>query len=185
MKTNGGYNSSTRTINWTVNINPHKAYLKSGTFTDDLNIGEKCTVEGHSSGLELVGGVDGIAVLIDSKEPTEDQVTLAYENQMITIEVGEIGTKTITLNYITKVCDPCIFANNTGKTPFTNVISTEDMVIGSTTNKVDAESTAEVNATVLSKKPQNWVRLPEKRVYFLKQRLTQKLWASAAATRKL
>lgn len=153
VKTNGGYNSSTRTINWTVNINPHKAYLKSGTFTDDLNIGEKCTVEGHSSGLELVGGVDGIAVLIDGKEPTEDQVTLAYENQMITIEVGEIGTKTITLNYITKVCDPCIFANNTGKTPFTNVISTEDMVIGSTTNKVDAESTAEVNATVLSKKP--------------------------------
>lgn len=159
VKTNNGYNPANRTIEWTVNINPHKAYLKSGTFIDDLSaVGGVCTVSGHKSGLELADGIDGVSVLIDGGQLTEDEkkMLVAYDNQKITIQAGEIGAKTITLNYTTKVCDPCIFANNTAKTPFKNIISTENMVIGRNSNtesSVSADSTADVSAAVLSKKP--------------------------------
>lgn len=160
VKTNNGYNPANRTIEWSVDINPHKAYLKSGTFTDDLSaVGGACTVSGHKSGLELADGIDGISVLIDGRQLTEDEkkmLGLAYDNQKITIQAGEIGAKTITLNYTTKVCDPCVFANNTAKTPFKNIISTENMVIGRNSNtgsSVSADSTADVSAAVLSKKP--------------------------------
>lgn len=160
VKTNNGYNPANRTIEWTVNINPHKAYLRSGTFIDDLSaVGGVCTVSGHKSGLELADGIDGVSVLIDGRQLTEDEkkmLDLTYDNQKITIQAGQIGAKTITLNYTTKVCDPCIFANNTAKTPFKNIISTENMVIGRNSNtesSVSADSTADVSAAVLSKKP--------------------------------
>ena len=156
VKANSGYNAATRTIDWTVKINPHQAYLKSGTFTDNLKIGSPCGVTGHTSGLELVNGKDGITVLVDGSTSTDPSlITLEYENQQITIKVGEVGTKTITLTYTTQVCDPCIFANNTAKTLFKNTISTTDMIIGrqSTTGRsASADSTANVSATVLTKK---------------------------------
>ncbi len=160
VKTNNGYNPANRTIKWKVDINPHKAYLKSGTFTDDLStVGGVCTVSGHSSGLDLLDGISGISVLIDGRQPTDDErnmIDLKYDCQKIIIQAGKIGAKTITLQYTTKVCDPCIFANNTQKIPFKNVISTENMVIGRNSNvgnSVSADSTADVNAAVLSKKP--------------------------------
>lgn len=154
-KTASGYDACTRTIDWTVTINPHKANLKGGTFTDDLKVGPACLLQGsgHTSGLELVDDiqvqVDGAALL----EADKDKVTLKYDNRTITVQVGEIGAKTITLQYKTRVCDPCIFANNTQKTPFQNMISTKDMKIGSNAPcSADASATADVSATVLTKK---------------------------------
>ena len=156
VKANSGYNAATHTIDWTVKINPHQAYLKSGTFIDDLKIGSPCGVTGHTSGLELVNGKDGITVLVDGSTSTNPSlITLEYDNQQITIKVGEVGTKTITLTYTTQVCDPCIFSNNTAKTLFKNTISTTDVIIGrqSTTGRsASADSTANVSATVLTKK---------------------------------
>jgi hypothetical protein len=140
-----------------VTINPHKANLKSGTFTDDLGtVGPRCTA-GHTSGLELMDGTDDIAIKIDGNDPTDDEkalIDLQYSQQVLTIKVREIGPKTITLTYTTKVCDPCVFANNTAKTAFKNTISTSDMVIGSQTagRSASADSTANVSATVLTKK---------------------------------
>ena len=155
VKTNKGYNAATRTIEWTVTINPHKANLKSGTFTDDLGaVGPRCAA-GHTSGLELVGGTSDITVLLDGAAPDPNLVQLEYDNQQITVKVGNVGAKTITLTYTTKVCDPCIFANNTARTAFKNTISTSDMLIGSqatTGRTASANSTANVSATVLTKK---------------------------------
>lgn len=158
VKANRGYNAQDRTIEWKVTINPHKANLRSGTFTDDLsNIGPACTA-GHTRGLELVNGIGGIAVKINGNDPTPDEkalINLAYNQQVLTINVGKIGAKTITLTYTTKVCDPCIFANNTAITAFKNTISTTDMMIGSqptTGRSASADSTADVSATVLTKK---------------------------------
>ncbi len=156
VKTNSGYHAATRTIAWTVTINPHRAYLKSGTFTDDLKIGSACGISGHTGGLELVGGEQGITISIDgavSEDP--DLVQAEYHDQQIMITAGNIGAKTITLTYTTKVCDPCIFANNTSKATFTNTISTKNMVIGKDTaieRSASAESTAKVSAAVLTKK---------------------------------
>lgn len=158
-KSNSGYNSSDRTITWTVTINPHKAYLKEGTFTDDLRAAfESCNKAGHNAGLELKGAVSDITVLIDGKEPEESEkklVKLGYSNQTLTVTVGEVGAKTITLIYTTRVCDPCIFANNTVKKLFVNTISTENMIIGKQSTeerKASASSTSVVDAAVLHKK---------------------------------
>lgn len=154
-KTALGYDAKTRTIGWKVTINPHKANLKGGTFTDDLKVGPACLLQGsgHTSGLELVDDiqvqVDGAALL----EADKDKVTLKYDNRTITVQVDEIGAKTITLKYKTRVCDPCIFANNTQKKSFKNTISTENMVIGSNDQcSASASATADVSATVLTKK---------------------------------
>lgn len=159
VKSNRGYNASLRTIDWTVTINPHKAYLKSGTFTDDFReIGGVCSEKGHSSGLELAGDPDGISVLINNQEPAEDEKDLVkadYKDQVLTITAGEVGAKTITIAYKTKVCDPCIFANNTSRKQLKNIVSTEDMLIGKNTTaarSAKAESAVSVNAVVLTKK---------------------------------
>lgn len=185
VKENGGYHANTRSIDWTVKINPHKAYLKSGTFVDDLgNIGGTCGVSGHVGGLMLPNGIsDVVKVSVESIPPTDtnpngnDQVELVYNEQdqkltvkvnsndlaellydkqdrKLTVTVGEIGTRTITLQYTTKVCDPCIFANNTDK-KFVNEISTKNMVIGKNSSEprsASAQSTVEVSANVLTKK---------------------------------
>lgn len=160
IKTNEGYDAAFRTIRWTVTINPHKAALHGGTFIDDLrSVGGSCTVDGHRSGLELPRGTGDIDVWIDGQPPApgeEDLVRTTYDQQVLTINVGDIGAKTITLSYATKVCDPCIFANNTTGKKLKNTIVTEDMVLGSQSSagrRVQADSTADVNATVLKKNP--------------------------------
>lgn len=159
VKTNTGYHAASRTIDWTVKINPHQAYLKGGTFTDDLKLGTSCGKDGHTRGLELVGGTDRITVTIDGSAPTDaekNRIYFTYDQQLLTVKVGEIGAKAITLTYTTKVCDPCIFANNTSNTAFKNVISTKDMMIGRNTTEArsaSADSTVKVGAAVLSKKP--------------------------------
>ena len=135
VKENGGYHAKTRSIDWTVKINPHKAYLKSGTFVDDLgSTGGTCGMPGHVGGLMLPNGtIDDVTVQIDG-QPYDAQ------SQILTVEVKEVdgrnvGARTITLQYTTKVCDPCIFANNTDKKEFVNKISTENMVIGKTSSE--------------------------------------------------
>lgn len=165
VKSNKGYHASTRTIEWVVEINPHKANLKSGTFTDDLSIaGGTCNVPGHAGGMELAGA-DGspgdendIAVAISgSPLPTDGKVELMYDrdNRVISVKAENVGARAITLTYKTVVCDPCVFANNTKNKLFVNSISTNDMVVGSQSDEkrtVSADSTADVKATVLSKK---------------------------------
>lgn len=161
VKNNGGYQEGSRSIEWTVDINPHKAYLKSGTFTDDLGdaaVGS-CNIAGHKKGLELSdNGIDDIEVLLDGNPITETKkelVKLDYADQVLTVTVGEVGATKVTLRYITKVCDPCIFANNTEKRPFVNRVSTSNMVIGrdSTLERsASGESTVNVSTTVLTKK---------------------------------
>ena len=183
LKSAGAYDTKTRTIKWTVTINQHKANLISGTFTDDLSkVGVQagvCRGEAHRQGLELVkqeadgkwqavsasGDVqDCVKVLADGQPVTSDMekyIDLSYDEngQILTMQVkkdGEnvIGQKTITLTYSTRVCDPCIFANNTAGVTFKNRIVTEDMQIGSQTGlKRAAEATAPVKAAVLTKKP--------------------------------
>lgn len=155
-KSNGGYRSNDRTISWTVTINPHKANFKSGTFTDDLgSVGPACGVDGHARGLELFGGKDDITVLLDGSPLTDSSlVDLSYQDQVLTVTVGNIGARTVTLQYTTKVCDPCIFANNTVKVPFTNSVSTDNMMIGATgvERSAKAASTANISSALLSKK---------------------------------
>ena len=167
VKSNGGYQAGSRSIAWTVDINPHKAYLKSGTFTDKLGetAGGSCNIPGHKKGLELadgVDGVDGVEVLLDGpateaeKEELAKRITLDYTDQVLTVEVGDIGYTKVTLRYTTKVCDPCIFANNTVKKRFVNQISTDNMVIGENSTQersASGVSTVDVSATVLTKKP--------------------------------
>ena len=166
VKKNSGYDASTRTIEWVVEINPHKAYLKSGTFTDNLSIaGGTCNVSGHTGGLELVGAdgspgdVNDIRVDIVPALPADDKVPveLAYDrqNRVISIKADNAGARTITLTYKTIVCDPCVFASNTENKPFVNTVSTQDMVVGSQSDEkrtASADSAADVKATVLSKK---------------------------------
>lgn len=168
VKKNGGYNAKHRTITWTVQINPHKAYFKSGTFEDNLKkvevkgAGSSCGISSHGCGLELTGDVSHISVLVNDQIPREEdrkKISLDYDsqNQVLGIVVGEIGSKSVTITYTTKVCDPCLFANNTGNTDLKNIISTvgEGMVIGSSETKgrpASADSTAVVSAAVLSKK---------------------------------
>ena len=156
LKSNTGYQPATRTIDWTVTINPHKADLKSGTFVDDLSaVGpQACKVNGHQHGLEL-DQTKGIEVLVDGAPVTDGSVAADYseQEQKITVEAAGAGTRTITLNYTTKVCDPCIFAGN-AKNSLTNTISTDNMSIGSQPSlQRSAASTANVNITVLTKKP--------------------------------
>lgn len=166
VKRNNGYDASTRTIEWVVEINPHKAYLKGGTFTDDLSmVGGTCNFPGHAGGLELVGAdgrlgnVDGIRVNIDPALSDTDKVPVELEydsqNRVIIVKAENVGARTITLTYKTIVCDPCIFANNTENRPFVNTVSTQDMVVGSQSDEkriASADSTADINALVLSKK---------------------------------
>lgn len=160
VKTNGGYNSTERSIAWNVTINPHKVDLKSGTFTDDLGAaGGNCAIDGHTGGLELPNGIDDISVLVDDmplSDTEKDLIQLIYNGQKITVKVEKIGAKTITLQYTTKVCDPCIFAGNSQKVFFKNTISTDDMIVGKNSDvkrSASADSTATVGATVLVKKP--------------------------------
>lgn len=157
VKTNERYNASARTIEWTVQINPHKAYFKSGTFEDRLgDVGDSCGKSGHGRGLELVD----IYVLVDDKTPGQEDwqkihLTHDPQRQILGIIVGEIGPKSVTIKYITKVCDPCLFANNTVKAELKNEISTDDMIIGRNETEgrgTSADSTAVVSAAVLSKK---------------------------------
>lgn len=163
VKENDGYHADTRSIGWTVKINPHKAYLKSGTFVDDLGgTGGTCSL-GHTGGLRLPNdSVNDVTVLIEGQPDVDkDLVELQYDaqSQILTVEVKEVngrnvGARTITLQYTTKVCDPCIFANNTDK-KFVNGISTTDMVIGKNSSEprsASAQSTVEVSANVLTKK---------------------------------
>lgn len=163
VKENNGYHADTRSIGWTVKINPHKAYLKSGTFVDDLGgTGGTCSL-GHTGGLRLPNdSVNDVTVLIEGQPDVDkDLVELQYDaqSQILTVEVKEVngrnvGARTITLQYTTKVCDPCIFANNTDK-KFVNGISTTDMVIGKNSSEprsASAQSTVEVSANVLTKK---------------------------------
>lgn len=163
VKENNGYHADTRSIGWTVKINPHKAYLKSGTFVDDLGgTGGTCSL-GHIGGLRLPNdSVNDVTVLIEGQPDVDkDLVELQYDaqSQILTVEVKEVngrnvGARTITLQYTTKVCDPCIFANNTDK-KFVNEISTKNMVIGKTSvepRSASAQSTVEVSAKVLTKK---------------------------------
>lgn len=156
VKTNTGYHAADRTIKWTVTINPHKANLRSGTFVDDLSkTGPQCTAE-HTGGLDVVGGKDGIQVLVGGSVPAdESKVKVTYSNQKITVETQNVGAQAITLTYTTKVCDPCVFANNTTNVPFKNTISTDNMVIGSsdTGRSASADSTVNVSAAVLKKNP--------------------------------
>ena len=159
VKSNSGYDAAHRTIEWTVKINPHQAYLKGGTFTDRLDsVGPQCTA-GHGSGLELVGDVKDIDVTVNGKAPAPEEAALLdleYDRQVLTVKVGEIGAKTIALTFTTRVCDPCVFANNRQNVPFTNTISTDDMLIGSQASvgrSASADSTAKVGAAVLAKKP--------------------------------
>ncbi len=156
LKTNGGYQSPDRAIPWTVTINPHKANFKSGTFTDDFSsIGPACGRDGHPRGLELCGGKDGVTVLLDGSAPADTSlIQLTYQDQVLTVKVGNIGPRTLTLQYTTKVCDPCIFANNTSKVQLKNTVSTTDMRIGASGQErsASADSTATVSASVLTKK---------------------------------
>lgn len=158
VKTNDRYNASARTIEWTVQINPHKAYFKSGTFEDRLgDVGDSCGKNGHGRGLELVGN---ISVLVDDKTPDQEDwkkihLTHNPQSQILGITVEEIGPKSVTIKYTTKVCDPCLFANNTVKAELKNMISTDDMIIGRNETEgrgTSADSTAVVSAAVLSKK---------------------------------
>lgn len=158
-KADGKYDPAARTIKWTVNINPHLAYLKSGTFTDDLGaVIPACGNSGHGHGLELANGTKDVTILVNDRTPTADEegaITFDYnDQQVLTIMIRELGAKKVTLTYETRVCDPCVFANNTKKTTFTNRIATEDMIIGqgSTTKRAaSAEGKVEVSATVLTK----------------------------------
>lgn len=163
VKSNGGYQSGSRSIAWTVDINPHRAYLKSGTFTDNLGetAGGSCNIPGHKKGLELADGVGGVEVLLDGpaaeaeKEELAKRITLNYTDQVLTVTVGDIGYTKVTLHYTTKVCDPCIYANNTNEKQFKNRISTDNMVIGENSTQArsaSGESTVNVSATVLTKK---------------------------------
>lgn len=155
LKTNSGYNAAARTIEWTVTINPHKANLKGGIFSDDLGaVGGNCGRAGHPGGLELVGGAAGVAVLLYGAETADrNAVQIRYDGQVITAEVANIGTQTVTLRYTTKVCDPCIFAGNIKGKNLTNTIITENMVIGDQVPvRRSADSTADLSVTVLTKK---------------------------------
>lgn len=161
VKTNGDYDASARTIEWTVQINPHKAYFRSGTFEDRLgDVGDSCGKSGHGRGLELVDSVDDISVLVDDTTPGQEDrqkihLTHDPQSQILGITVGEIGPKSVTIKYTTKVCDPCLFANNTVKAGLKNTISTDDMIIGRNETEgrgTSADSTAVVSAAVLSKK---------------------------------
>lgn len=159
VKENNGYHAASRSVVWTVKINPHKANLRGGTFVDDLGeTGGSCEMAGHMGGLELAGkGIEDITVLLDDqaiKETDKNLVQLEYTGQTLTVRVGEVGFRTVTLQYRTKVCDPCVFANNTGKETFVNRIATTDMVIGSNSSEPrssTAESAVDVSATVLTK----------------------------------
>lgn len=161
VKNNGGYDAKNRTISWIVTINPHKAYFKSGTFTDDLGaVGGGCQKGIHEGGLELSGGINDVKVCIDGNQLTDSEknlVELDYQQKRLLITVGEIGARTVTIHYTTKVCDPCIFANNTKEKSFINIIFTDNMVIGkNSTDKrphTEASSEAKANAAVLEKKP--------------------------------
>lgn len=163
VKSNGGYLAGSRSIEWTVDINPHRAYLKSGTFTDNLSetAGEGCGISGHGKGLELAGDVSSIDVLLEGPETEAEKaelrnrISLVYDSasQVLTVTVGDIGFTKVTLRYRTKVCDPCIFANNSKAKPFVNKISTDDMMIGNGSpqrRSAAGESTVDVNASVLT-----------------------------------
>lgn len=154
LKSNGGYNAAARTIGWTVTINPLRADLQSGIFTDDLSqIGPACSVAGHTRGLEVADGRAGIKVLVGGTEhPDDNTVRVTYSDRKITVETNHVGRQTITLQYTTKVCDPCIFANNT-EASLENTVSTTDMDIGSQQDLArSASSTAKASPTVLTKK---------------------------------
>ncbi len=161
MKTNDGFHPKDRTISWTVEINPHKANFLGGDFSDNLSIiGPRCTIAGHRSGLELAGDIQDILVLFDNQNPEEnekDLVSFVYDNdsQHLSIKVGEIGRRKITLRYTTKVCDPCLFSNNTSEVMLKNTISTTNMKIGNMDEErsASADSTVKVSSEVLAKKP--------------------------------
>lgn len=160
VKTGGGYDASARSITWTVKINPHKTYLAGADLTDDLSaVGLPCA-RGHKSGLELAGGTEDIVVKVDGREPEKpdrDLITLEYdeETRILSVKVGNIGPKAIELAYTTKVCDPCVFANNSREgVKLRNTIA-GTMTTGwtaSSTNPVSASGEAAVRATVLTKK---------------------------------
>lgn len=156
LKSSRVYDAPSRSISWTVTVNPHKADFKSGTFVDDLKAGSKdCGILGHSGGMELAGGVDAVAVQLDGQKPADDKlVKLDYDNGRLTVTVGNIGRSILTLTYTAKISDPCIFAANTPKTVFKNTIASDNMVIGQSTEprSASASATAEVSAAVLAKK---------------------------------
>lgn len=80
---------------------------------------------------------------------------MEYDRQVLTVKVGEIGAKTIALTFTTRVCDPCVFANNRQNVPFTNTISTDDMLIGSQASvgrSASADSTAKADGQTLTVK---------------------------------
>ena len=157
VKESGTYNASDRTIDWKVTINPWKVDLRQGTFTDDMSaIGPAaCGKDGHKRGLEVIE--DSIKVSVSGEIQTGSSLALKLDDagQKITLTAlnGRIGRKTITMTYKTKVCDPCIFANNTAKVSYRNTVLTEDMVIGNhpAVRSASASGTAVVSASVLTK----------------------------------
>ena len=156
VKSSHGYQASDRSIAWTAVVNPHRSNFKKGTFVDDLkSAGKDCGILGHTGGMELKGGTDAVVVRIDGREPENDElVKLKYEDDKLIVAVGNIGRRTITLDYTTKISDPCVFAANTEKVTFTNTIVSEDMIIGDSEKERSAQASAktDVSATVLKKK---------------------------------
>lgn len=163
VKTNSGYEHKTRSITWAVTINPHKANFTSGTFVDDLKLsatGGSCKdVDNHGSGLYLPNGVDDVAIeildLAGTKVENKDLVEVDYTDQEIKIQVGNIGKSSVTLTYTTKVCDPCLFANNhSNYVEFTNVITSTDLCINEKKREnVSAFSYVYFDVKILTKNP--------------------------------
>ena len=92
----GSYNRATHEITWSVTVNPYNVDVISGTITDDLSTRGQTYVDGSfNSGNPLI---------------TLDDVS--FDNKILTIDVGNIGTASYSYTFKTTVDDPAIFAGN-------------------------------------------------------------------------
>lgn len=125
--------TANHTITWTITVNPYKLNVISGTITDNLN------------------GLNGIGLTFkeltyDNKTPVP---TYKYENGVLKIDIGNIGTETRTYTIVTEIIDPSFYGYNIDKT-FTNTANFSGEVKHADNSIIDVTDKASVSHTFSS-----------------------------------
>lgn len=124
------YNPTDQSLTWRITVNPNKVNLTTAQLVDDLSIGEK----NHLFVLDLSNTVavntaktclkDAVTEGLESAglSPESTLQSLSFENNKLTIDLKNIGTKTVNFAIKTYVKSPQNWAANTDITYSNEVI---------------------------------------------------------------
>ena len=148
-KRGDSYDNVTHTITWEVTINPHQVYISEGTFTDNLKVFGQQYDAGSFELADKDKDKWSEIVTFDTYEP---------ESGILTINVGEIETNSVTFTFDAIVTDLTMWSDNQDEEYFKNTAYLTAFIIPDSGEIADggyvtisADGTVLVNIDVLEK----------------------------------